>query len=954
MARSDEIRVKIVGDARDLQQAVDQARNKALGFKGALGEVAKTAGGFLAGQAISKGLSLVQEEFQASVQAASDLEQAVGGTQAIFNDSRHVIDRWARDSADSVGLSEAAFREGTTQIGSVLKRLTGDVNFAANESIKLVQIGADVAATFGGTTQEAVEALAATFRGEADPAERFGFGLNVTAVQAEAAARGMGKVETGTKEYAEVLISMIKEQAEANGAMGQFGREAETAAGQTQRARAELENLRAEAGEAVVPLALLWERAKLVFFRGAGFVVRDPLGIKRLTGNLEGFNERADDTQRVTQAATDRLTGLAQAGVNVRRSQEDAGESVRVTSEELQEEAEAAKEASVSVDDLAKELRALADPQFALVDAQNAFEEAIDNATESLKENGRTLDKHTDAGRKNRASLKDIAESALDLIAAQAGTDASTEKLRKVTQRGRREFIRQAEQMGLTKKEAKELADQYGLVPARVVTVFGTKGIAEAKENVRSLINRLEGIGATVGKIDASLKLEFEHQAHVNQAGRRALGNIDFLPRRHAASAPPMLTSMPQRIFGEAGPEAFIPLANDARRPRALQLLRQTNKLLGAPLIDPEPTAAVMARGGIIDKFLLSASMPFSWEKMRFPPLGPGVGYEAMWRAVSGAFPGVRLHSGFRPGAITATGNRSYHGMGRAIDITPSMAIFNWIASHYGPSTRELIFSPAGGRQIHNGRSHFYSGVTRAQHWDHIHWAMANGGILDPRQRKAVRELLAHLAHSGVGDDLLFPGASKLLRSEAKELERLLERRILPPWFDIGDRGTRRMVRSGLIHLLHGRGRLVRVRQRPTGRVLPHGVRFRGLRKAIRETRRHIMRGGRFYDDLSFRGMSDNLRAHTDLIGSLFRQQHPDFDFNAPGARRYIVQALEDLAKNRHPTVRVNRRGEGPGNGPQTNQIIVNVAGSIKSDKDLVKLIRKEIRNAGGLKMLGR
>ncbi|GAB3042241.1 aggregation-promoting factor C-terminal-like domain-containing protein [Sediminivirga luteola] len=93
------------------------------------------------------------------------------------------------------------------------------------------------------------------------------------------------------------------------------------------------------------------------------------------------------------------------------------------------------------------------------------------------------------------------------------------------------------------------------------------------------------------------------------------------------------------------------------------------------------------------------------------------------WALVRENFPNARLHSAYRPGSITATGNPSHHGAGRAIDITPSMAIFNWLAANYGPQTRELIFSPANNRQLHRGRPHMYTGVTRNMHWDHIHLA---------------------------------------------------------------------------------------------------------------------------------------------------------------------------------------------------------------------------------------
>lgn len=112
------------------------------------------------------------------------------------------------------------------------------------------------------------------------------------------------------------------------------------------------------------------------------------------------------------------------------------------------------------------------------------------------------------------------------------------------------------------------------------------------------------------------------------------------------------------------------------------------------------------------------------------PDLGGAPGYQAMFAALKQQFPGARLHSGLRPGAITATGNPSYHGMGRAIDTNPRMDMFEWLLANYGSASKEIIFSPAGGRQVRNGRSHMYTGITRAMHFDHIHWAMAQGGLI--------------------------------------------------------------------------------------------------------------------------------------------------------------------------------------------------------------------------------
>jgi hypothetical protein len=189
-----------------------------------------------------------------ATKSASDLQQAVGGTEAVFGEAGDAINDYAKTAASASGLSEREFREATTSIGGQLKRMTGDVDLAAEQSIKLTGVAADLAATYGGTTAEAVAALGSAFRGEADPAERFNLNLKIGAVNAKAVEMGLAATtsEVDDNARAQATLALIMEQ--SADAQGQFARESGSAAGAMQIARAEMENASAEIGSALLPL----------------------------------------------------------------------------------------------------------------------------------------------------------------------------------------------------------------------------------------------------------------------------------------------------------------------------------------------------------------------------------------------------------------------------------------------------------------------------------------------------------------------------------------------------------------------------------------------------------------------------------------------------------------------------------------------------------------------------
>lgn len=154
-------------------------------------------------------------------------------------------------------------------------------------------------------------------------------------------------------------------------------------------------------------------------------------------------------------------------------------------------------------------------------DAQRAFQAAIDDATLALETNGATLDITTEAGRANQAALDDIAKSGWDVIASMQANGATQAELQAAMQVSRDSFVNMAIAEGMGADEANRLADEMGLIPAKVSPVV-TVNIAGAARDVERLKAILRTIPDVV--ITASMRTQGGYYAN------RAAGGIVYGP----------------------------------------------------------------------------------------------------------------------------------------------------------------------------------------------------------------------------------------------------------------------------------------------------------------------------------------------------------------------------------------------------------------------------------------
>lgn len=219
------------------EQFTEAGSRSGSAFSGGLKKALAGVGVMIAGLGIA-------QQVRSSIEEASNVQQGRGAAESVYGASAKEAKRNARGAATNYGLSESQYLESATLMGTMGKNLLGVAEEdLAGWSDQQVSWASDLAATYGGSTQEALEAISSMLRGEYNPIERYG--VTVTAALADELAKAEGISR------AEATLALA--QTQSADAQGMFAKESDTYAGQMQRLSANLDNIKASVGNALLP-----------------------------------------------------------------------------------------------------------------------------------------------------------------------------------------------------------------------------------------------------------------------------------------------------------------------------------------------------------------------------------------------------------------------------------------------------------------------------------------------------------------------------------------------------------------------------------------------------------------------------------------------------------------------------------------------------------------------------
>ena len=245
--------VYIRGDSADLNKDLDAAEKKTSGWANKVGSAVQAAGAIaLTGiGAAAAGVVAIARE---AIPAASNLNESLNASGVVFGEAASIIQDFGKTSAEAIGLSEAAFNQLAAQTGAMLQNYGLNADEAANATVDLGKRAADMASIFNTDVSEAMTAINAAMRGEADPIERFGVSMNMASVEAQALAMGFEKVDGQFEQAAltQARLALLMDQ--TSSIAGDFANTSDQLANATRVNEARWEDFMAKLGMLGLPI----------------------------------------------------------------------------------------------------------------------------------------------------------------------------------------------------------------------------------------------------------------------------------------------------------------------------------------------------------------------------------------------------------------------------------------------------------------------------------------------------------------------------------------------------------------------------------------------------------------------------------------------------------------------------------------------------------------------------
>lgn len=219
--------VQIIPSAQGISGALTNELNGAAGPAGT--STGKTIGSFLKKALITAGIGkAVKKIFSDAFTNGSELQQNLGGTEAVFGQYASNIQNTATKAYKNMGLSASDYMATANKMASLFQGSGITQKRSLDLTTQAMQRAADVASVMGIDTEWAMESIAGAAKGNFEMMDNLGVAMNATTLQAYALEKGVNfNWNTASNaEKAELAMKMFMERTTQYA--GNFARESES------------------------------------------------------------------------------------------------------------------------------------------------------------------------------------------------------------------------------------------------------------------------------------------------------------------------------------------------------------------------------------------------------------------------------------------------------------------------------------------------------------------------------------------------------------------------------------------------------------------------------------------------------------------------------------------------------------------------------------------------------
>jgi len=222
------------------------------GSVGGLGSALKKLGGIIATVFAAKKIV----DFAAScIELGSDLEEVQNVVQVTFGEKMTgVIEKFSKEAATKLGLSELAAKQYTSTLGAMYKSMGFGEEAAAGMSMKMTELAADMASFYNLDADTAFQKIRAGISGETEPLKQLGINLSEANLEEYRLAQGIQTSYKAMNQQDKALLRYNYLLSVTKDAQGDFARTSGSWANQIKILRLQFDSIRADLGQGFIAI----------------------------------------------------------------------------------------------------------------------------------------------------------------------------------------------------------------------------------------------------------------------------------------------------------------------------------------------------------------------------------------------------------------------------------------------------------------------------------------------------------------------------------------------------------------------------------------------------------------------------------------------------------------------------------------------------------------------------